>query len=412
MAQETIQAMRERRDALAKDTRNLLDKNTHAEWNDDLQAKYDENMGEIERIDSAVKREQRLLDKEAEEMFTEMGGREADTEAPNAARSAFSKLIRNGERALSNEDWAALNKDTGRVSNDMSTGVDTEGGHTIQTDVASSVLEALKAYGGMRAISNVIQTEGGNPFNWPTSDGTAEEGEIVAENDPATDEDPSFGIKTIGAYKFSSKVITVPFELLQDSSVDIEAFIRNRIVDRLGRITNRLFTTGTGTNQPEGIVTASTAGRTGAVSAEAAITYQDLLELEHSVDPAYRGLGPRWVMHDSALKLVRQIKDDNGRPLFVPSFDLRLGGAPSELMGYPISINQHMAEPAPEARSILFGATNFYVIRDVMAMNLFRFTDSVYTKKGQVGFLAWMRADGKLVDVGGAVKHFVHGAAS
>ena len=49
---------------------------------------------------------------------------------------------------------------------------------------------------------------------------------------------------------------------------------------------------------------------------------------------------------------------------------------------------------------------------DVMAVTLFRFTDSAYTKKGQVGFLAWMRSGGNLVDVGGAVKTFKHGAAS
>jgi len=413
VAKENIQAMRERRDALAKETRNLLDKNTHAEWNDELQAKYDENMAEVERIDAAVKREQKLLDAEAGDMLAEMGGRESEEgQQTPAARAAFSKLIRNGDRALSDEDWSALNQDVGRFQNTTSNGTDSEGGYTVQTDVANSILDAMKAYGGMREISNVIRTEGGNPFNWPTSDGTSEEGEIVAENQSATDADPSFGVKTISAYKFSSKVITVPFELLHDASVDIEEFVRGRIVDRLGRITNKLFTTGTGTAQPEGIVTASTAGRTGAVSATADITYTDLLELEHSVDPAYRSQNPRWVMHDSALKLVRQIKDSDGRPLFVPSFDLRLSGAPAELMGYPITINQHMAEPAPDAKSILFGATNFYVIRDVMAMSLFRFTDSAYTKKGQVGFLAWMRADGKLVDVGGAVKHFVHGSAA
>jgi len=411
MAKETMQAMRERRDALAKDTRNMLDKNTHAEWNDELQAKYDANMEEIERIDAALKREQKLLDKEAEEMLADAGGTETEPQKTSSGRAAFSKLLRNGERALNEDDWAALRDSSPR--NTMSTGTDAEGGFTVQTDVATEIIEALKAFGGMRQVAQVITTEGGNPFNWPTSDGTSEEGEIIGENASATDEDPTFGVKSIGAHKFSSKVITVPFELIQDSSVDIEAFVRARIATRLGRITNKMFTVGTGTGQPEGVVTASTAGRVGAVSATATLTYTDILELEHSVDPAYRELNPRWMMHDQTLKLVRQIVDENGRPLFVPSFDLRLGGAPAQLGDYQIVINQNMAEPAPDAKSILFGSFNpHYVIRDVMAMNLFRFTDSAFTKKGQVGFLAWMRADGKLVDVGGAIKHFQHGAAA
>lgn len=408
---ESIQAMRERRNALAKETRNLLDKNTHAEWNDDLQAKYDANCDEIERIDAAIQRDQRVNDLQAKKDFEALGGSETDVEDHNASRAAFGKLLRHGERALNEDERAALR--SGSPKDTMSTGTDSEGGHTVQTDVASEIMDALKAYGGMRAVSRVINTEGGNPINWPTSNGTSEVGEIVDENASATGADPSFGVKSIGAYKFSSKIIAVPIELLQDSSVDVEAFVRQRIVDRLGRITNQMFTTGTGSSQPEGIVTASTAGKTGAVSATAAITYQDLLDLEHSVDPAYRSQNPAWMMSDAALKLVRTIADSNGRPLFVPSFDLRLGGAPAELMGYPIQINQDVAAPAPEAISLLFGAFNpHFVIRDVMAMNLFRFTDSVYASKGQVGFLAWMRADCKLVDVGGAVKHFEHGAAS
>lgn len=409
---ETIQAMRERRDALAKETRNLLDKNTNAEWTEEHQKKYDENCAEIERIDDAVAREQRMLDLEAEQTFEALGGTEVDVDqAANAGRKAFSKLIRNGERALSEDDWTAIRNST--PQNTLSTTTDSEGGFTVQTDVATAIADALKSYGGIRAVANVIRTEGGNPFQYPTSDGTSEEGEIIAENQSATDEDPNFGSKMIGSYKFSSKVIAVPIELLQDSSVDIEAFIVSRIGTRLGRITNRKYTTGTGTNEPEGVVTASTVGAAGAVSAVAAITYEDLLNLEHSVDPAYREQNPIWMMSDAALKLVRGIKDDNGRPLFVPSFDLRLGGAPAELMNYPIQLNQNMAAPAPDARSLLFGSFNpHFLIRDAMTMSLFRFTDSVYTKRGQVGFLAWMRSDCRLVDVGGAIKHFVHGAAA
>jgi hypothetical protein len=96
----------------------------------------------------------------------------------------------------------------------------------------------------------------------PTSDGTAEVGEIIAENTTATSADISFGTKSLVAYKYSSKVVAVPFELLQDSNVDVEAFVRKRLATRLGRITNTHFTTGTGSSQPNGVVTAATTGYT------------------------------------------------------------------------------------------------------------------------------------------------------
>ncbi|MNJ81282.1 Phage capsid family protein [compost metagenome] len=65
---------------------------------------------------------------------------------------------------------------------------------------------------------------------------------------------------------------------------------------------------------------------------------------------------------------------------------------------------------AASAKSILFGDFNRYKIRDVMQVLLFRMTDSAYTKKGQVGFLAFLRSGGRLMDVGGALKYYQNSA--
>jgi HK97 family phage major capsid protein len=294
----------------------------------------------------------------------------------------------------------------------MSTTTDSEGGYTVPTTVATSILDALKAYGGMREGADIIRTGAGNDMNFPTSDGTSETGELVGQNTSATDADIDFGVKALSVYKFSSKVVTVPWELLQDSSADIETFVRGRLQTRLGRVTNTYFTTGTGSSQPNGLITAATVGVTGAVSATAAITYDNLVDLEHSVNRAYRK-NARWMFSDAMLKLIRKVKDDQQRPIFVPGYEQgNPGGAPDRLLNRDIIINDDIAAPAASAVSIAFGDFSYYKIRDVMQITLFRFTDSAYTKKGQVGFLAWMRSGGNLVDVGGAVKTFKHGAAS
>lgn len=89
------------------------------------------------------------------------------------------------------------------------------------------------------------------------------------------------------------------------------------------------------------------------------------------------------------------------------------GGAPDMLLGAPLVINNQMAVPAPSARSILFGDFQYYIVRDAMQIQLFRFADSPFIKKGQIGFLAWMRSGGNYIDAGGgAIKHFQHGAAA
>lgn len=401
---------RERRSALAKEVRNILDQNPGATWNADHQKKYDENMAEIERIDAEISRHQRVLDLDAENAFRDAGGREVEPGARPKGKSResvlFDKWARGGEKALTEDEARMVYQNT------MSTGTGSEGGFTVQETVAASILDSLKAFGGMRLVADVFSTQGGEAMNWPTSDGTNEEGEIIAENQSASDADISFGSKALTVYKFSSKVVTVPWELLQDSKANIEAFVRGRLETRLGRITNRMYTTGSGTGQPFGLVTAATTGKTGAASATAAISYEDLVDLEHSVNQAYRR-NAKWMFSDDMLKLIRKVKDDQERPIFVPGYEQgNPGGAPDRLLNRDIVINDHMPTPAPEAKSIAFGDFSYYKIRDVMQVTLFRFADSAYTKKGQVGFLAWMRSGGNLVDVGGAVKLFQHGATS
>lgn len=405
-----LQAERERRNALAKETRNLLDQNPGASWTDDHQKQYDEKVEEIERIDNAIARHQKVMDLTAERELRDAGvrGHEDNDEEVPTDRKLFDKWCRGGDKALNQDEW-------NQVRNAMSgnPSVDPEnGGYTVPTTVAISILDALKAFGGMRQVADIIRTAGGEPMQFPTSDGTSEEGEIVAENQSATDEDITFGTKGLPVYKYSSKVVTVPWELLQDSSADIEGFIIGRLQTRLGRVTNRHYSVGTGTGQPMGVVPGATVGKIGAVSATPVITYDDLVDLEHSVDPAYRA-NAKWMFHDNMLKLIRKVKDDQGRPIFVPGYEQgNPGGAPDRLLNRDITVNQHLAVPAASAKSIVFGDFSYYKIRDVMAVTLFRFNDSAYVKKGQVGFLAWMRSGGNLVDVGGAVKVFQHGAAA
>lgn len=415
---DSILAMRERRNALAKEARNLLDQHPGAEWKNEHSKKFDEINAEIARIDADVSRHQKMLDIEAAKVFAGAGVREHDVDGITP-QAAVRKWLRGSH--MSQDDWAAANEvmspEEGgfRIKNTMSGDPSngSEGGDTVETDIVARVTEALKKYGGMRQVAEIIKTASGNPMNFPTSDGTSETGELVAENTAASSLDPSFGTVGLNVYKFSSKIITVPFELLQDSVVDIEQFIANRIVTRLGRSQNSYFTNGTGSSQPNGIVTAAASGVVAATGGATSVTYDNLIDLQHSVDPAYRDLGrTRYMFADSTLAAIRKLKDSQNRPLFIPGFldNGIAAGVPDTLAGRPFTINQAIPAMAANAKSILFGDFSFYKIRDVMALTLFRFTDSAFASKGQVGFLAWMRSGGNLVDVGGPVKYFQNSA--
>jgi HK97 family phage major capsid protein len=241
---QSIQDLRERRTVLAQSVHKLLDDHPGDKWTPQLQDKYDQTMAEIEVIGNEAKRVQAALDLMTETAQVDAIANVAERKAKGAKSETvelYSKWLRGGDRALNAEEW-------GVVRNTMSTTTQSQGGYTVPTEVAQQVADALKAYGGVRAVADVISTSGSNPINFPTSDGTSETGELIAENATASGADPSFGVVTLTTYKFSSKIVAVPFELLQDSAVDMEAFIRMRLATRLGRVQNTYFTTGTGSS--------------------------------------------------------------------------------------------------------------------------------------------------------------------
>jgi HK97 family phage major capsid protein len=405
---KSIQALRERRSAIAQSIHKLLDDNPGDKWTPSLQEKYDQGMSEIENISAEATRVQNVLDLISENFENDAASTVVERTARDKKRpsnvEAFWNLMKKGEKLVTPDEWGVLR-------NTMSVGTSAQGGYTVPTEVSASLADALKEYGGMRSVSEVFRTTQGNDINFPTSDGTSETGELIGENTTATGADPSFGVVTLKTYKFSSKVVACPFELLQDSAIDMEAAIMSRLVTRLGRITNTYFTTGTGSGQPNGIVTAATSGKVGTTGQTVTVIYDDLVDLVHSVDPAYRNLGRcKFMMNDSSLKVIRKIKDSSGRPIFMPGYDGLGGSFPDTLLGYQIQINQDIAVMAANAKSILFGDFTFYKIRDAMDIQMFRFDDSAYIKLGQIGFLAWMRSGGNFVDVGGGVKYYQNSA--
>lgn len=379
--------------------------------------KLDDILASIEAIDGDISRETRLAQLAGEQAGNLLERARGDATRDPSKHSDNSKALRayltGGVSALSEEQRRDLqSRLTPDIRNAMSTTTSTEGGYTVATEYMRSLEEAMKAYGGMLEVATLMQTGTGAQMNFPTADATAEVGEIVGQNAAVTTGETTFGNTTLDVYKYSSKKIALPWELTQDSFLDIEAYIQSLLAMRLGRITNTHFTTGTGTGQPRGIVTGAALGKTGATGQTLTVIYDDLVDLEHSVNRAYRqSRGCGWMMADSSLKVVRKIKDSQARPIFVPGYETGVpGGAPDTLMGRPITINEDVAAMAANAKSILFGDFKKYVIRRVMDLTLFRMTDSAFTLNGQVGFVAFQRIGGNLIDAGGAVKYYANSA--
>lgn len=393
----SIQAQREKIANLAQSANHLLAEKGDTTWTNEEQAKFDGYTNEIELIKNQIKAAEKMRELDADQFFNAAPAKKDDGMTIDAL-AAIAIYMRHGNN-VSAEDAIA-------IRNAMSTTTPAEGGYTVPSEIAAMVIDKMKAYGGMREVAEVITTESGGPLSFPTSDGTSEVGEIVGENTGASLGEVTFGTLPLNTFKYSSKKIALPVELIQDSAIDVISFVIDRLATRIARIQNTHFTTGGGTTVPDGVIPKAATGKTGTTGQTLTVIYDDLVDLKHSVNRAYRS-NAKFMMNDLSVAIVSKLKDTTGRPIWVPSVDV---GAPDTLLGHAVQVNDDVAVMSASAKSIAFGDFSKYMVRDVAnSTSLRRFDDSAFALLGQVGFCGWTRSGGNLIDTA-AVRVYVNSA--
>lgn len=316
-----------------------------------------------------------------------------DETGPTDLERAFNTYLRTGKVTA---EMTAL-----QPSNALSEGTGSEGGYLVPDSFRTKLVERLKAYGGIATVAEEINTSDGRPLPWPTVDDVANVGEIVEEGGTfSAGADIVFGTASLGAYSYmsggpSSSPVRVSRELLQDAAFDVEALISRLLGIRIGRIQAVHLARGSGVGQPLGLLT----GKTGIelVADTAGITYDDLVNFKHSVDPAYREGGScKWVMNDTSLALIEKIKDSHGDPVALQGRTVDGDASVTRILGYPVVIDQACADIVVANNTINWGAfgdiRQGYVVRRVKEVEVLV---NPYARQQyrQIEFSAWARMD-------------------
>lgn len=337
---------------------------------------------------------------------------------PRAAASADATGVEARDRALglylrgvalgdmATEDRSALNYVAfdGRERRDMSTISGAAGGFVVSPDTRfyGTIIQAMKFFGGMESVgSEVIETDTGADLPIPMGDDTGNIGTLVAEQgSQASGTSPVLTSMTMHAYLYSSKVVKVSWQMLRDAAINVEGYVGGLLGERLARIQNTQFTTGTGGSQPYGLTTVASVGKQSAVGNTTSVPFDDVYRLVHSVDVAYRTSKPSvgFMFHDTTALAYRLAKDGNGRYLW-PEMGSTQAGMPGTLAGYKFTINNDMPALGTSNKHTSFGDHSFYKIRRVKGITIVRINE-LYVEAGQVGFLAFQSADGNFADAG------------
>jgi len=423
--------LHEQRGRLVTQAREALDAintNTDDARTAELEARHDGFMGELDTLDKKIEREERQAKRERDEeerrgrnrpnpgdgeaRGQDGGEADGDTDADverrqTEYRSAFFAMLAEGgdQSGLSTEQRAHLRR--GYVENRTQVaGTPAAGGFTVPRTLANRIVEVMRDWGPMYdpTVTDEMVTSSGNPYDIPTNDDTGKTSAALAEGADLVNDgsgDVVFGQTSLSAYVFATPWLLISFELLQDSAFNVEKFIGGKLGERLGRGANAKLTVGTGVNEPRGIVTASSLGK--AAASAGAIAADELIDLQHSVNQAYRrSPSCRWQFADTTLAAIRKLKDGSGNYLWQQG-DIRVN-APDAILGKPYSVNDDVPAIGTGARSVLFGDHSRYTVRKVGSPLIGTVRERFWPKVGMAGLI---RYDGNLLDQN-AVKHLKH----
>lgn len=414
----TIKELREKQAKIVAEARERLDQIDKADEAraKELETQHDAAMAEYDRLEAQIAREEKVasMEQRAEELRAKQRPIPGDGQTRGhddgekvEYREVFRKIISGTEIGdLSSEERAVLRSgvDKGAEFRAQSTS-NTAGGYTVPVTLANFIIKSMAMWGPMYdpGVCTEINTSSGEQINIPTIDDTTVPVVKHTEGTALTDDggsDVTVGQKVLNAYMFDTEFVKWSIELSQDSIFNWEELLGGLLGERLGRRANTELTTGDGTGDPNGIVTASALGVTAA--AVAAITFDEIIDLEHSVDPAYR-MSPKaaYMFNDTTLKAIRKLKDGQGQYIWQMG-DVQKG-IPASLNGRRYHINQAMASPATGNKTMIFGDFGKYYVRKVGSPIIGVMRERFWPDLGIAGLI---RFDGELGDTA-AVKHLI-----
>ncbi len=419
-----IRELRQSRADLADKARVILNKaaGERRELTAEEVRQHDDLIRKIDGLRATIDREEALGAIEAD-LATSRGRKAWDgaTVAAQAKAKADADLAVRG--------WALSG--TGRASKDMlaacdrleidphsreleiralSVGTTDAGGYSVGWEAVRAFDEAESYYGPVRNLARVFTTETGAQLPCPTIDDTANTAEIVTEaSGITTTADPVFGQVLLKPFQYVSKAVIVSQQLLQDSAIPLGDVLFGELGRRIGKKQNTDFTTGAGTTLPFGVQVQASLGKT--ASATNAITWDEVFDLQGSLDPAYANRpGVGFMVHPTVATYLRKLKDSSNRyywDLSIPEASNAQGnaqGIAGRISGFPVYLNPAMDSAfSTNKRLVLFGDFSSYWIQDAGGPRLVR-ADELRLLTNEVVFVAFRRTDANLVNTA-AVKY-------
>ncbi len=307
--------------------------------------------------------------------------------AQSEHKEAFCRYLRKGAE----EDLSYLEQKA------LSVGTDAEGGYLVTPHISEKIIKTVFETSPMRQLC-AVETISSDVFeiiedNDEAAAGwTASETAAVAES--AT---PDIGKKVITAHELVAQPKATQ-KLIDDASIDIEAWLADKLTDVFTRKENTAFVTGSGSGQPRGILTyadGTSWGNVEQVSSGSAgtVTADSLVDLFYALPEEY-ATHATFLMNRATAQQVRLLKESStGQYLWNPGL---AAGAPDTLLGIPV--HQAADMPSPSADSLSIALADFKRAYQIVDRKGVRILRDPYTEKPFVKFYSTKRVGGDVIN--------------
>lgn len=403
MSEKMKKLIEQRNAALAK-ARAILDAAEGRALTTEEQQQYDGHDQEIDRLNERIQAEERQEQREREMADSQNGdhnpargrqpgGENRDEQNAREYRQDFITHLAGG--GMSRRLVQDVPERRAILGMNITTPAD--GGVLAPTELERVLLDFGRENNVMRGLATVRSSNSNLDIPINTSKTVAYHTDEGAD---FTVSKPQFEKINMGAHKITALTV-VTHEALEDAFLDLENWVRDDFGFAIADIEESDFTVGDGVKKARGVVLDASAGVTAA--SQTAITADELIDLVYSVAERYRRRAS-FMVNEAVIKAVRKLKTTDGQYLWQPGLQ---AGQPATLLGYRVVTNRYLAAPATGTVPALFGDFSAYRILDRRGLYFQRLSE-LYATSGQVGFLAYKRGDGRLLDVN-AVKKLTMG---
>lgn len=311
-------------------------------------------------------------------------------------KSAFYGLMRHG-------DIEKLSADERKA---MSAGSDPDGGFMLPPSTVGRTVKKLYDKSIMRQLATVATLSGADLEGIVDND-EADAGwvsELGQRNDTNT---PQVGKYRIEAFEMYAQP-KVTQKLIDDASVDVEAWLSGKVADKFARVEGRGFINGDGVEKARGLCTYATAATgddsrpwgtfqhvvTGADGAFGSGKADPVLDLIGAFHDEYLQ-SAQWLTRREVRTALRKMKKGTSDDTYLWEPSLQ-AGQPERFMGYGMRIDQNMPAMAKDSLSLAFGDfAEAYTIVDRIGIRTLR---DPYTAKPYIRFYSTKRTGGGAVN--------------